>query len=295
LSLQANPVVNEETAASSPPDFRIPKSTWGIAIDDSKVQRKLLDRLLSVIGIAEEKRIVLGSSAEEVLGFNDTVKCLVESDPNARFLVIADENLDIVEDSTCHSTISGSLCIERLRSQLRPDDEARVLAVVRSANDSGGDIALYCQRAHGFMEKASIRKESVIELIRPLWIKRFPPDNELHQGDQSLPPMRKPSVSTLDSETSQPATTTSDDLLQMVEALDRKLIRAQEDAIKSDWLSIRENLQVLKGDMMTMVTGKSPRVIVVLEALEDLRAASCPPSDVAARWKLIRALIVSLT
>jgi hypothetical protein len=288
-------------------DWEIPPCTWGIVVEDSLVQRKLLHRLLSVLGIEQEKRVILGSTAEEVLEFNNIARNLVESNRDDKFLIIADENLDIVEDGTRRSTISGSLSIERLLRELDPSDEARVLALVRSANDSSEDLALYKGRTHGFLLKAPIRPNHVQGMIRPLWLKRF---HEVETAEQS--PHRgnilEASGSRTSNERSKSAPTSStksfDDrschstmtisaeLMEIVEVLDEFLLR--ETDYSNSWPSIRDKFQSLKGDMMTVINRSNPRVVAVLEALEDLRATEEPPPDLQGRWKLIRALIVSL-
>ena len=55
-----------------------------------------------------------------------------------------DENLDIVDESiNKHDTISGSQCVENIRRRLTPEIERRMFALIRSANDSSSDIAIY--------------------------------------------------------------------------------------------------------------------------------------------------------
>jgi len=48
-----------------------------------------------------------------------------------------------------------------------------MLALVRSANDSASDVAIYNSRAHGFICKAPIQREKIMEIIAPIWAKRF--------------------------------------------------------------------------------------------------------------------------
>jgi hypothetical protein len=54
-------------------NFRIPKNTSAIAIDDSKIQRKLLGKFFDFAGIPPEKRTICGESAAEINGFEDMV------------------------------------------------------------------------------------------------------------------------------------------------------------------------------------------------------------------------------
>ena len=236
------------------------------------------------------------------MGFNNTAKKLIENTaPGVKILIIADENLDIVEDGTHHRTLSGSLCIEQLRQDLSDNDEARVLAVVRSANDSSHDVATYQTRTHGFVRKAPIRKGCVQELIQPLWSKRFPVGKEdcgetngSENSDLSVKENRVPFENRNESgdlsKDSHVAVTPVADLLQIVESLDGLLLSEE----LHPWPCVRDKFQVLKGDMMTMMNRESPRVSAVVEALEDLRALESAPADMRSRWKLVRALILTL-
>ena len=60
-------------------DFRIPKSTHAIAIDDSKIQRKLLSKFFSNAGIPPEKCTIVGDGYDEIMGFEDYVVKFLEN------------------------------------------------------------------------------------------------------------------------------------------------------------------------------------------------------------------------
>ena len=310
LAIPAKPVAEEPSMEL---DFSIPPGTWGVILEDSSVQRKLLNRLLEFVGIPEEKRVILGSTAEEVLQFNDTMKTLIADNKHDKFVLIADENLDIVENNTHHRTLSGSLCIESLREDLNPDEESRLLAIVRSANDSKDDLDQYKKRAHGYLLKAPIRRETVLGLIHQLWIDRFPesttaPDEEgasqslIATGSSHSILSRRSSDSLagpIEGQNNEenvcmnrPAITTDADLMQSVEAIDELLVHYAKS--EANWPAIRDKYQVLKGDMMTLLNSNNPRVSAVLESLDELSSADSPPPAVVQRWKLMRALIVSL-
>ena len=62
-----------------------------------------------------------------------------------------DENLDTTDETTNESVfVSGSECVDTIRKRLAPEVEKRMLALVRSANDSTTDISLYKKRAVRF-------------------------------------------------------------------------------------------------------------------------------------------------
>ena len=142
----ALPLIEEEAQFA----FELPAGCWGIAIDDSNIQRKLLAKLLRLAGVAEERVSVVGGTAEEIYGFADKVLAHVRAHPSDYHLVIVDENLDIQQDCGGRVTVSGSMAIVTLREALHQEGlEDKLLAVVRSANDSSADIQVYRNRAHG--------------------------------------------------------------------------------------------------------------------------------------------------
>jgi len=165
-------------------NFQLPPNAWGVAIDDSKIQRKLLSKFMTHLGISPEHQVIQGSSSAEIHNFGAFLIQLLREHRDDYFLVVVDENLDVLMDNTTNGettcsmmsnlyTVSGSECIERVRQRLTEEEEQRLLALIRSANDSGQDITLYKRRAHGFISKAPIRHASIIETIAPLWEERF--------------------------------------------------------------------------------------------------------------------------
>ena len=65
-------------------DFVIPQGVWGIAIDDSKIQRKLLRRFFVHAGIKEHYQIILGQNSAEITNFVDFVINFVKKHPQDR-------------------------------------------------------------------------------------------------------------------------------------------------------------------------------------------------------------------
>ena len=153
--------------------FEVPKNTWGIAVDDSGIQRKFLERFMSLSGIESSRQRILGGSDQEIFGFNEYLEKLIVENPDDKFMVIVDENL-VVEEKKIQQTISGSKCIETLLHNLKPEDSLRLLALVRSEADSSIDIAMYKARTHGFISKSHIHKDMVLPIIECWWKLRFP-------------------------------------------------------------------------------------------------------------------------
>jgi len=173
---------SEDTSGESH-KFQVPEDTFGVVIDDSKIQRKLMAKFLSSLGVKPERRIVLGKDGDEIRNFQDFVVNLVQTNPNSYFLIIVDENLDIDDMDydprfSSNERLSGSQCVENFRSKLSYQDERRILALIRSANDSAKEFALYNSRAHGFIAKAPMKDDHIIEMIRHLWTNRFRENDE---------------------------------------------------------------------------------------------------------------------
>ena len=150
-------------------EFSLPVNTWGIAIDDSKVQMKLLGKFLE---LPKDRIKVFGKDANEIMSFVDYVVNFMDEHMGDYILLIADENLDINDEAAKHVTISGSQLVENIRMRLLPEQEKRLVALIRSANDSISDVAIYNSRAHGFLPKAPIKKGNVLETLAPLWLAR---------------------------------------------------------------------------------------------------------------------------
>ena len=118
----------------------------------------------------------MGDGSAEINGFEDFVVGFMGDHADNYVFAIVDENLDFVDDSTSRNEhISGSVCVENIRRRLPTELERRMFCLVRSANDSTNDIAVFNARAHGFLPKAPVRREKVMETMAPLWMKRFPP------------------------------------------------------------------------------------------------------------------------
>ena len=70
VASQDKAVVFEEKEEDKPvdyPDFHIPSNTYAIAIDDSKIQRKLLGKIFEHAGIPADKCTIVGDGYEEIM------------------------------------------------------------------------------------------------------------------------------------------------------------------------------------------------------------------------------------
>jgi hypothetical protein len=171
---KVEPIIADEIVCAK--DFTVPPNTIGITVDDSKIQRKLMHRMLSNIGVQDKMLAVIGRAPTEVLGLRNRLLRNLKDHPESKILVLVDENLDYGSTNTEQAKMSmmyGSLTMETILKDLTKEQEGRILTLVRSANDSAEDIAMYTKRTHGFIPKAPMHKQRVREIMAPFWTERF--------------------------------------------------------------------------------------------------------------------------
>jgi len=284
---------NEVLATSSmnPLEFSLPINVYAIALDDSKIQRKLLARFFSFCKIPEDRIHILGGSCSEIQGFNDWAVNFIVEHPDDYFLCIVDENLDVHQDQIAErdGTISGSECVATIRRRILPDQERRVLALIRSANDSANDVAIYNSRAHGFLPKAPIKQGTVLEEIAPLWLSRFPdfcaaPTFSRVPSEHLLP--------TCILDCGSEAATTARDLIESLSSIRNLLSGSSHDDMKKEWPRIWEKLHILKGDLLTLSNVENKELIAIADMIESMKGETMT-SDFIQNWEIIHSFIIA--
>jgi signal transduction histidine kinase len=261
-------VKKKKKMMAPPPEtdyFSLPDNTWGIVVDD---------RFFTAAGIEKSRRVLLGATASEVFGFADAVKDLMAEYPEDKFLLVADENLDIVSGGAHHQTVSGSLCVSKLLSELDYSTEKRLLALIRSANDSARDIEIYKSRAHGFLLKEPIQKGGALDLIKPWWLSRFP--ETVCSRAARLPDLR------IQIDEQGPLVGDVRETLKIIYALSSVVSQA---SLKRRWSTIQDKLHALKGDLMTLIAREE--LLPILEELSSLRSSPRYPPDFSKRWAMV--------
>lgn len=248
--------------------FEVPRDTWGVGLDDSKMQRKMMHRIFGYMGIDESKQILVGKNPTEVASLSKTVSNILGKHVHSRLVMLIDENLDYGQSGV----LSGSMEVRDLLQKLTPKQQERVLAVVRSANDSAEDVSSYMHRLHGFFPKAHMDREQVRELTSSLWADRFP------QGDD---------VSISDEESSADDSIGMGDILQPLQHVE-DLLAQTEGGGDSSWPSIWQALHVLRGDLM--VLEQSDHLVEASKLIGQLKGPVYP-EDLSNKWKVIRDLI----
>merc|ERR1719401_24420 len=260
--------------------FRIPtKNTFCIAIEDSKIQRKLLGKFFEFMAVPPEQTIIMGQSAKEIREFEDFTVNFLHEHKDDYVLIIADENLEVVDESGEIVSSSGSQCVHNIRNRLPEELEARVLALVRSVNDSVSDIAIYNERAHGFLPKAPIRCEQVNKIIAPLWMKRFPLSDfgDLPVFDTSHE---------ITSNVSEELACSSNDI---AEKLGKIQFLFQDNA---EVRFIHDQLHELKGDLLTLTCDAS--MISIVGMINLILSGHQPPNEILDKWNILRDNILKL-
>lgn len=255
--------------------FSLPEGTWGIAIDDAKVQMKLLGKLFEFAGIRSDRIKLFGQNSSEIMNFVDYVLDFFHENESDHVLLLADENLDVMDGTSKHFTMSGSQMVETIRSRLLPEQEKRLVALVRSANDSLSDVALYKARAHGFIPKAPIKKGEVLDKIKPFWVARCP---ELIDEDESRSSRLR--ADSFDSVSSfHVITATPTEIFQTVHEIDEMF------STEENWEHIWEKLHVLKGDLLSFEIGSQVvSTVGMIDQVRELTSAIVRKE----RWNLLR-------
>jgi hypothetical protein len=259
--------------------LELPTNTVGIALDDSNIQRKLLTKVFTILGIPLNKQVVKGSNFEEITNFKEDVTNLINSDPTAYYLLIVDENLDVQDARGSHRTISGSELVLKLRNELDPELETRLLSLVRSANDSLTDVAIYMTRSHGFFPKAPISRDKVLEIIGPLWRQRFPAPTPIANLPAPIPRREESDSESIIANT--------EDLIQNLHSIET-ICSIYENRLSEVWLVIWEKLHVLKGDLLCL--NESNLISHAAQSIELLRSPTIP-NDFLSKWRAIKALV----
>ena len=174
-------------------------------------------------------------------------------------------------------TISGSQCVENIRNRLPIELERRMFALIRSANNSASDIAIYKSRAHGFLPKAPIKREKINELLAPLWQERFPPSEF---GE---------SIGTQVGNKEDVSTAASDEIACSPFDITQKLIDIEtlfeKDAHVSELHLIRDEMHVLKGDLLTLESNIS--VTSVFDQINLIQVTQAPKTIIN-KWNILR-------
>jgi len=285
-------------------NFQVPPKTWGVAFDDTHIQRKLMARILKYAGVDESRTVIRGQNPADIQELDKLLQKLLSADPTSKVLVLMDENLDYECDGV-QRRLSGSSYSEKALKKLSPEFLSRTFLLVRSANDSDTDLAIYKSRTHGFFPKAAMQKSRVIELLAPAWLDRFPdrgvPDTIT--TTTKICPSEDCSAecgSTAGTEASTSGTqencegcgghfsggvVSADEMMTALERVD-KLVSGE---VENDWDTIWSKLHSFMGDMMAVEDNDNLQRCV--ELISEMRGRR-RPSGLNGKWEKIRGLVL---
>ena len=168
------------------------------------------------------------------------------------------------------------MCVSNIRKRLLPDQEKNLLFLMRSANDSASDVAIYNSRAHGYLPKTPLKgQKGIREILAPIWTQKFPKLNFASQED-SKDYMQDTDMASL-----------FEDIKVNISDMD-KWVSSQEGGIGNDWSTALEKLQLLKQNLLAVHGNEM--VLVALTAIDNLRGSE-PTKRLEEEWKEIRSSI----
>lgn len=164
---------------------RLPDSLKVLAVDDSRIQVKLMQRLFVNLGVDPSAVFVHGETVEEIKQFPQFVIQSIRSSPDSTFLVVIDDNLDyLCPDTGVMFSRKGSEMIRPILNGIR-DIEAKVVVVMRSANNGGDDKQKYFELgAHGTLDKAVLDHSVILDTLYKAILEHCPEAFEPSKGSK---------------------------------------------------------------------------------------------------------------
>lgn len=227
------------------------------------------------------------------MGFVDFVIGFMACHMGEHVLLIADENLDVVDEAARHKTISGSQLVESIRLLLLPEQERFLISLIRSANDASSDVAIYKARAHGFLPKAPLKKENVLETLAHLWIARYPLSrNGIDEDSTSQSRGRMESFSSLDTESSSLNDAVASKPVDILVAVNEMSTLFSKERVLEDWAMVKDKLHALKGDLLTLHdSSKAIAAVGIINSLRDFSSRE----ELIERWQVLREQVMELS
>jgi CheY-like chemotaxis protein len=136
--------------------YDIPEDTIVVVVDDSKMQRTALHRMLLSEGILESNVHMLGDKYQTLESLCMQIKSIISG--KHLVLCILDQNLDYPEGSLRGTSVSSAV-------RKMVDDKQKMITLIRSANDSAADREFYRKHATDFMSKMFMRQGKFREFI----------------------------------------------------------------------------------------------------------------------------------
>lgn len=162
-------------------NFLIPENSMLFFIDDSKIQRKLMEIQIKNMGLSKHDYKIYGESIESTKNFKLDIVNTIKKFPDKYFIIICDENLDYSDSLNYENIfISGSNICDEIRKYLNNSNiNGNILFFIRSANDSATDINKYLINNDGFIEKKMDSSNTLLRQIGKIWLSKFGVTNNI--------------------------------------------------------------------------------------------------------------------
>ena len=140
---------------------------------------------------------------------------------------------------------------------------------------------------HGFLAKAPIRREKANEIIAPIWMERFPPNEFVDSAGFDMADEKSVSTAQTDEMASTPY-----DIAQKLVDIDGLF---KKNAHVTDLRLINDQLHELKGDLLTLNLASDLKMIPVLGQINLMLLGNKQPSEaIADKWHALRDRIYSV-
>ena len=150
-------------------NFIFPQNTYIYIIDDSKIQRRFMEKYIKNIQSFNINIITLGNNEDEIENLYDYLFKNINDHKNSKHIIICDENLDYKINGSL-KTVSGSSVCEKLKNNII---NKNYITFIRSANDSKLDYKLYLEKADAILPKEPLTLYEIKEIILKMWFKHF--------------------------------------------------------------------------------------------------------------------------
>ena len=154
-------------------NFKLSDNTFIYIIDDSQIQRRLLNIQMKKFKLNDELIKVYGNGKDEIVGLENILYNNIVNYSNHYHIIICDENLDYKVDSTLYYESGTDICEKLIRMLNKISSTRNYLTFIRSANDNKSDIEKYLTVCDDFIPKAAVSFNGLREIITKQWIKQF--------------------------------------------------------------------------------------------------------------------------
>ena len=238
LSIDSEDIVN----------FKFPDNTIIYIIDDSNIQRRLMNAQVKKFKLPSENIKTYGKGKDEIVGLENILYENIVNFEEYYHIILCDENLDYTLDSTLYYESGSDIC-KKLKEKLdKKLNNKNYITFIRSANDSKSDIEKYLTLCDGFIPKAMLTVNDLKEIIARQWIKHFgivqtSAINYTYDGDNK-------------------------ELIDLfLEDIDSFMVLEYKS---QDWNSFWSDLHRLKGTLGVLVsTTNTSKAITIIESLRD--------------------------